>query len=221
MTKNLWPEPKLPTDKKVSSASSATDGICRRPKSNRRRESKCLPRFLCAFSISVLFPIAVVSSATSAEKLPIEKIKLPPGFKIEIYASGVPNARSMTFGDKGTLFVGTRTEGNVYAIIDADHDNKADRVITILKGMRSPNGVAFKDGSLYVAEVSNIWRLDDIENHLGNPPKPVLVSHNFPTDGHHGWKFIRFGPDEKLYIPVGAPCNVCERDDLRYASICG
>ena len=160
-----------------------------------------------------------VSPSVAADKLPIEKIKLPPGFKIDIFASDVPNARSMTFGDKGTLFVGTRTEGNVYAVIDSNNDKKADKVITILKNMRAPNGVAFKDGSLYVAEVSNIWRLDDIENRLDNSPKPVLISHSFPTDGHHGWKFIRFSPDGKLFVPVGAPCNVCERDDLRYASI--
>ena len=166
-----------------------------------------------------IFCVLMAPLIWSEEKLSIEKIKLPLGFKIGVYAAGVPNARSMTLGAKGTLFVGTRTEGNVYALVDTNNDKKIDKVYTILSGMRSPNGVAFRDGSLYVAEISNVWRLDDIENHLENPPQRVLVSRSFPTDGQHGWKFIRFGPDGKLYIPVGMPCNVCERDDLRYGSI--
>ena len=146
-------------------------------------------------------------------------IKLPPGFKIEVYADNVPNARSMTLSPKGVLFVGTRNN-SVYAITDFNKDYKADEVITIAKGLNSPNGVAFKNGSLYVAEISKVWRYDNIEDHLKNPPKPVLISDAFPTDAHHGWKFIAFGPDGKLYIPVGAPCNIClHKEDERYASI--
>jgi glucose/arabinose dehydrogenase len=149
----------------------------------------------------------------------LEKIKLPPGFSIGIYASNVQNARSMALSDKGTLFVGTFEAGKVYAIVDRDKDNKADQVITIAQGLNMPNGVAIRDGAHYVAEVSRVLRFDDIESHLDNPPKPVVVNESFPTDRHHGWKFIRFGPDGMLYVPVGAPCNICERDDERYASI--
>jgi glucose/arabinose dehydrogenase len=146
-------------------------------------------------------------------------IKLPPGFKIEVYAENVPNARSMTLSPEGVLFVGTR-ESRVYAVVDTNKDYKADNVITIASGLNSPNGVAFRNGSLYVAEISKVWRYDNIENNLNNPPNPVLISDGFPTDGHHGWKFIAFGPDNKLYVPVGAPCNICLRDnDERYASI--
>ena len=146
-------------------------------------------------------------------------IKLPPGFKIEVYAENVPNARSMTLSPEGVLFVGTR-ESRVYAVVDTNKDYKADNVITIASGLNSPNGVAFRNGSLYVAEISKVWRYDNIENNLNNPPDPVLISDGFPTDGHHGWKFIAFGPDNKLYVPVGAPCNICLRDnDERYASI--
>ena len=146
-------------------------------------------------------------------------IKLPPGFKIEVYADNVPNARSMTLSPEGVLFVGTR-ESRVYAVVDTNKDYKADNVITIASGLNSPNGVAFRNGSLYVAEISKVWRYDNIENNLNNPPDPVLISDGFPTDGHHGWKFIAFGPDNKLYVPVGAPCNICLRDDdERYASI--
>lgn len=149
----------------------------------------------------------------------MDKIKLPPGFRISVYASSVPNAREMTLSPSGTLFVGTRAAGNVYAVLDHDHDNKADRVITIVRGLHMPNGVAFRDGALYVAEVSRVVRYDDIDARLDNPPVAVVINDGFPTDELHGWKFISFGPDGMLYVPVGAPCNVCERDDERYATI--
>jgi glucose/arabinose dehydrogenase len=151
--------------------------------------------------------------------LPLDRIKLPPGFSIEVYASGVKNARSMALGPGGVLFVGTRTGGSVYGLVDENKDQKTDRVHTLATGLTMPNGVAVRDGALYVAEISRVWRYDDIERSLDAPPKPVLVSDAFPADRHHGWKFIRFGPDGLLYVPVGAPCNVCERDDPRYASI--
>ncbi len=146
-------------------------------------------------------------------------IKLPPGFKISIYADNVPGARSMVLGSEGTLFVGTRGEGSIYAIIDTNKDFKADRVITVASGLNSPNGVAFRNGSLYAAEISRVIRFDQIEKNLDNPSSPVVVNSSFPTSNHHGWKFIAFGPDNKLYVPVGAPCNVCLSDDQRFASI--
>ena len=125
----------------------------------------------------------------------------------------------MTLSPGGTLFVGTRGEGNVYALRDTNRDYRADQVYTIASGLEMPNGVAFRDGSLYVAEVSRVLRFDNIESRLDNPPKPIIVNDDFPSDRHHGWKFIRFGPDGYLYVPVGAPCNICERSDKRYASI--
>jgi glucose/arabinose dehydrogenase len=152
--------------------------------------------------------------------LPLDQIKLPPGFTIDLYATGVPNAREMVLGAKGTLFVGSRSAKTVYAIVDRDHDQKADKVFTIATGLTDPNGVAFRDGALYVAEVSRITRYDDIESKLENPPAPVVVNKDLPTESHHGQKFIRFGPDGMLYVPVGGPCNVCERtDDPRFATI--
>jgi glucose/arabinose dehydrogenase len=169
--------------------------------------------------ISFIFLAASLTSVAGAQDLPLEKIKLPPGFKIGIYARDVPGARSMTLSPNGVLFVGTRPEGNVYAILDTNRDNKADEVITIAHGMNMPNGVALRDGALYVAEINRVLRYDNIEAHLKDPPTPVVVNDGFPSDQHHGWKFIRFGPDGMLYVPVGAPCNVCERDDKRYASI--
>ncbi|MCC6759559.1 MAG: sorbosone dehydrogenase family protein [Candidatus Omnitrophica bacterium] len=162
-----------------------------------------------------------ITSCAFAE-FPAEKIKLPPGFKIEVFASGMDNPRSLSVSPKGTVFVGTRTGGGkVYAIpvIKENGTLKAGKIITIASGLTAPNGVAFKDGNLYVAEISRIIRFDKIEENLERPLKPVIISQSFPSDTWHGWKFIRFGPDGKLYVPVGAPCNVCEKEDLRYASI--
>lgn len=160
----------------------------------------------------------ILCPACEAGDLSLDKIKLPPGFSISIYAE-VPNARSMTLSPNGTLFVGNRDRDKVYAVLDKNKDGKADKVYTIAENLNSPNGVAFRNGSLYVAEISRIIRFDDIENKLTNPPKPVVVNNEYPTEGSHGWKFIAFGPDGKLYVPVGAPCNVCERNEELYASI--
>lgn len=162
---------------------------------------------------------AGINPSAPAQSLPLDRMKLPPGFEISVYAANVPNARSLALSPKGILFVGTRTAGNVYAVIDRDQDHRADEVITIARGLNMPNGVAVRNGSLYVAEVNRILRYDDIENRLANPPAPVVVIDTLPRDRHHGWKFIAFGPDGMLYVPVGAPCNVCERSDPRYASI--
>ncbi|WP_315818264.1 sorbosone dehydrogenase family protein [Paraflavitalea speifideaquila] len=131
----------------------------------------------------------------------------------------VPNARSLCWGSKGVLFAGNREENKVYAITDTNGDGKADQVYTIASGLVMPNGVAFRNGSLYVAEMSRILRFDSIESRLGNPPAPVVVYDKYPDKAHHGWKFIAFGPDGKLYIPVGAPCNVCEEKDPVFATI--
>jgi glucose/arabinose dehydrogenase len=148
-------------------------------------------------------------------------IKLPPGFSINYYAENVEGARSMALSPKGTLFVGSRDAGKVYAVLDRNNDNKADDVVVIAEGLNSPNGVAFRNGSLYVAEISRVIRYDNIEAMLENPPKPVVVNNNFPSDSAHGWKYIKFGPDGKLYVPVGMPCNVCnkEGEDERYGTI--
>ncbi|MEM5505612.1 PQQ-dependent sugar dehydrogenase [Shewanella frigidimarina] len=150
--------------------------------------------------------------------LPLDKIQLPAGFTIEVYAENVENARQMALGDNGTVFVGSRKAGNVYALIDSDNDFKADKKIIIATDLFMPSGLAYHNGSLYVAEVDKVWRYPDIEQSLPTIPKPELVYDNLPNKSHHGWKFIAFGPDGKLYIPVGAPCNVCE-SELPFASI--
>ncbi len=174
-------------------------------------------------TFAILLAIALAglcsSVATEAAPLPLDTIKLPPGFSIAIYADGLPDARSMSRSPDGTLFIGTYSKGKVYAVRDEDGDHRADRVVTIASGLDMPNGVAYRDGALYVAENSRVTRYDDIEKRLADPPKPVVINDTFPTEDHHGWKFIRFGPDGLLYVPVGAPCNICDRADPRYASI--
>jgi glucose/arabinose dehydrogenase len=163
---------------------------------------------------------ALAGGVDAQERGPqLSTIKLPPGFTISVFATGVPNAREMTLSPSGVLFVGTQGAGKVYAVVDQNKDGKADRVYTLASGLKMPNGVAFRNGSLYVAEISRVIRFDDIESRLEHPPAPVVVNGSLPTERHHGWKFIAFGPDGMLYVPVGAPCNICESDDKRFASI--
>ncbi|HLO57029.1 MAG TPA: PQQ-dependent sugar dehydrogenase [Saprospiraceae bacterium] len=170
------------------------------------------------YKFSVNPPLGLLVKPNNTN-LPIEKLKLPEGFVISIFADSVVNARSLSYSPSGTLFVSTRSEGNVYALKDTDGDYIADKRYTILKGGNMPNGVAFKDGDLYIAEVNRILKISDIESKLDNPDTPEIVYDKYPTDKHHGWKYIAFGPDGKLYVPVGAPCNVCESKEKVYASM--
>lgn len=149
----------------------------------------------------------------------LSKIKLPDGFKIEVYADNVNNARSMCLSPNGTLFVGTRDVGKVYALKDTDGDMKIDKKYTLVEDLNMPNGVAFRDGDLYIGEVHRITKLEDIESRLDNPPALKVVNDKYPTKKHHGWKYIAFGPDGKLYVPVGAPCNICESKDEIFNTI--
>jgi hypothetical protein len=159
------------------------------------------------------------ASAQTQWENSLRDIRLPEGFSISVYAAPVPGARSLTLGERGTVFVGTREQGVVYALRDAENDGRADSVITIARGLDQPNGVAFRDGALYVAEINRVVRFDAIEDHLDDPPRPATVNDGFPSDTAYGWKFIAFGPDGKLYVPVGMPCNVCLPSDERYGSI--
>jgi glucose/arabinose dehydrogenase len=152
-----------------------------------------------------LVPHAPGLTALPVNEIPVSNLKAPAGFEVTLWASGMPNARSMVMGPKGTLFVGTRFPGTVYAVVDR---NGQREVMTIAKGLHRSNGVAFKDGALYVAELSRIVRFDDIESRLDNPPQPVVVFDALPKDEPHGWKYMRLGPDGKLYFQIGAPGNI-------------
>lgn len=171
-----------------------------------------------------LLSIVLLAWASVAAALPLETIKLPPGFAIEHWAT-VDNARQMAVGavdaKGGVLYVGSRRAGKVHAVrFDANY--RAGAVSTVAEGLEMPSGLAWKDGALYVGAVSRILRYDDIDHkldkRLDKPPAPVVVTDSLPGDTHHGWKFIAFGPDGKLYVPVGAPCNICAPNDP-YAAI--
>ncbi len=138
-------------------------------------------------------------------------LQAPPGSEVSLYAEGVPNAREMAWGTHGTLFVGSRSAGKVYAVIPDAGGTRAKAVRTLASNLQMPAGVAFRAGALYVSAVDRILRLDAIESHLDNPPKPVIAISGLPSETHHGWRYLAFGADGKLYVPIGAPCNVCDR----------
>jgi glucose/arabinose dehydrogenase len=155
-----------------------------------------------------------------AGSLALEQIKLPPGFSISVYAGDVPNARGMVLGTGGTLFVGSKQEGRVYAVVAGDEKGqRTTRVYTIARGLNMPVGVAFKEGSLYVSSVDRILRFDNIEQRLADPPVPVVITDRLPKETSHGWKYLGFGPDKKLYVAVGVPCNVCDPEPDRFGLI--
>src|SRR5690606_3483102 len=189
----------------------------------KHNKYQTMKNLILSLLILLHFPLMAVTCNRPMVELddpPLHDIKLPTGFKISIFAK-VDNARSLALGTNGTVFVGNREGKKVTALVDKNGDGIAEKQFVIADGMTTPNGVAFKDGDLYVAEVSKIWKFADIENRLENPGEPALIYDQLPTDKHHGWKYIAFGPDGKLYIPIGAPCNICDNTekDPRYASI--
>lgn len=180
------------------------------------RTASCL--FAMMLLGALLLPRPLLAQAPDAVA---SQIRLPPGFRIEVL-SALPGARSLALGAQGTLFVGSRSTGRVHAIALrplARDGYRADPPRVLARNLNSPNGVAFRDGALYIGEISRILRQDNIESRLDAPPSPVVVYDRLPSDAHHGWKFIRFGPDGYLYVPVGAPCNICAPDPERYALI--
>ncbi len=169
-------------------------------------------------ALFVIHPCLAFAQQNSHQAL-LKKLHAPTGFTLSIFADNLPNARSLALGDNGVVFVGTRSAGTVYAVQDSNGDGVADKRYVIANGLYMPNGVAYKDNTLYVAKVNRIIRFDRISQQLANPPKPVVVYDQFPSEQHHGWKYLRFGPDNKLYTAVGAPCNICEPKKAIYSSL--
>lgn len=170
------------------------------------------------FVLFLINPCLAFAQQNSHQEM-LKQLHVPAGFTLSIFADNLPNARSLALGDNGVVFVGTGAEGAVYAVQDSNSDGVADQRYIIASGLTMPNGVAYKDNSLYVAEVNRIIRFDRIIRQLANPPEPVVVYDQFPSEQHHGWKYLRFGPDNKLYTAVGAPCNVCEPKKTIYSSL--
>lgn len=177
-------------------------------------------RTLSLAPVFCLILLAVASTMTRAAAPNLAELRLPAGYAIEVWADEVANARSLARSARGTIFVGTRTGGGrVYAVREGQGGKRDVRVIA--SGLNSPNGVAYRQGDLYVAEIDKITRYDDIDALLdrgGALPAPVTIA-TLPKDRHHGWRYIAFGPDDKLYVPIGAPCNVCDRDRDGYSMI--
>ncbi|MBD9634014.1 PQQ-dependent sugar dehydrogenase [Pseudomonas sp. PDM19] len=161
----------------------------------------------------LLCSLLSLTSAPAIAAIDLSHIRVPDGFHISLLTDQVPGARAMAWGDKGTLFVGSRSGDKVYAVTP---DGKAR---SIGEGLQMPVGVTFHKGDLYVSSINRIVVLRDIEAHLDAPPKAEELPAQFPKETAHGWKFIAFGPDDKLYVPVGAPCNICRPDREQYANL--
>jgi glucose/arabinose dehydrogenase len=156
---------------------------------------------------SKLAPHAGRMTETPRSEIPIDNLKLPPDFSVEIWATGIPGGRAMARGDKGKIYIGTRIIGRVYEITD-EGDRRTSRVV--VDKLTQPAGVAFANGSLYVMAINKVLRFDGIENNPNVQPVDLTDKFNLPPEQHHNWKYIAFGPDKKLYVPFGAPCNICE-----------
>jgi len=176
------------------------------------------PRFrYLVFVLGFLFPLPILAGFFSSDPVALDRIQLPPGFKIELFAKDVEGARSMSWNGKNTLYVGSRNEDTVYALVDVDGDYRADKKYIIADDLRMPNGIVYHQGNLFVAENHRIIKYKNIDKDLNSPPKPQIIYDDLPTESHHGWRYLNLGPDNKLYVAIGAPCNIC--DEKGYAVI--
>jgi glucose/arabinose dehydrogenase len=156
--------------------------------------------------VANIAPMVPPPIATPSDKLPLAKLKLPKNFNIEVYASGMVNARSLRISDKGTVFVSTRLSDTIYAVTNKNGKREVKPLVT---GLYRPNGIALHNGTLYIAELNKISKIDNVEDHLDDASKPAVIYDDLPSDEPHGWKFLTVGPDNKLYFNIGAPCNIC------------
>ncbi len=167
---------------------------------------------------SLILPL-IAATGSTANGQELDKLVMPEGFSIEVYAR-VPNARQMSLGDDGTVYVGTRNRagGRVFAITDENGDGKADDVVVVAEDLQTPTGLTYHQGDLYIGAINTIHKISNIDSTFKNTPEVQVITDKLPKDRHHGWKFIEFGPDGLLYIPIGAPCNICDPEPI-YASI--
>lgn len=170
------------------------------------------------FKKYLIFIILLFCLELNANSFPLQLLKLPAGFTISVYAAGLKNPRELALGKNGIVYVGTRSD-KVYALVPNATHTKADKINIIASNLNAPNGVTYQEGSLYVAEINQILRYDNIDEHLSNPPKPITVKADLPNKSHHGLRVIHFGPDGLLYISIGMPCNICTQDDPHFGTI--
>lgn len=169
-----------------------------------------MTKFIPTLSSIVVLSLSVLSTQAA---------EVPEGFKIELFAEDVDGARQMALSESGIVYTGSRRPGKVHAMVDKDNDYKADEVVLVAEGLNLPSGVTYKDGDLYVAEVDKILRFKDIDKNYDKKPEPEVIFDRLPSESHHGWKYIKFGPDGHLYIPIGVPCNICNEEDERFGTI--
>lgn len=163
-------------------------------------------------SISIL-SLSLIFSGCIAQDADLDSLRLPEGFSISVYAE-VQGARQLALGANNTVFVGTNRRGSVRAVLDSDGDGIADNVVVVTERLNAPNGVAYHNGDLYIGEIDRISKISNIDSRLDSAQATETVNDNLPNRRHHGYKFLEVGPDGKLYVPVGAPCNVCEEEDI-------
>lgn len=168
------------------------------------------PTISRAVGFSGVLSLAFACFGGAGAAVPLQRLQVPAGFHASVFSDAVPDAREMTVGPEGTVFVGSN-KGKVFALTDTNHDGRADKVRVVASGLDRPSGVAMHGGDLYVSAVNRILRFPGIEDHLDNPPPPQVVTDKLPDQTHAGGRFIAFGPDGKLYVPLGAPCNVCDK----------
>lgn len=175
-------------------------------------------RLVLVFVAILLAGCPVSLPDSGGDTLHLDRLQTPEGFQVTVFSDELSEARSLALSENGTVFVGTRDGNAVYGLRDENQDGRAEESHVIASGLNTPNGVAVHDGDLYVAEISRVLRFANIEENLSRPPDPTVVTDAFPSDEHHGWKYIDVGPNDSLYVPVGAPCNTCDEGDP-YAAI--
>lgn len=171
-----------------------------------------------SMAASPLAPHAPRLTVTPPDQIPVAALRVPQGFQLELWAHGMPGARAMAEGEDGTVFVGTRAIGRVYAVTDSGGQRSTR---TVAERLTEPNGLAVRDGNLYVIAINRVLRYDGVGRRLGDMPQPTDLTSAFslPTEAHHGWKYAAFGPDGRLYLNIGVPCNICEYNRDTHALI--
>ena len=178
-------------------------------------KSLSLTKLILPHAFGLLF---LVPSFARSNDLPLETLRLPPGFQISVFAE-LTNPRQLAMSESGIVYAGSFKAGNLYGVIDANSDGYADKVIIIDRDLTMPTGIAIRDGDLYVGAVNKLLVYRDIDQTLKSNPEPFTLYDELPKETHHGWKYLGFSPEDNLFFNVGAPCNVCQEENPWFATI--